>query len=89
MRENRVFACQSCVATVDQLYPPLNLRCLQDSLTTEDFNYSEGLAVNKNNYTLTFSGHASISSQAQPQEYINTHGGSLPNSKLATICKVS
>jgi len=52
---------------------------IQDSLTTEDFNYSEGLAVNKNNYTLTFSGHASISSQAQPQEYTNTHGGSLPN----------
>merc|ERR1712013_600878 len=52
---------------------------IQDSLTTEDFNYSEGLAVNKNNYTLTFSGHTSISSQAQPQEYTNTHGGSLPN----------
>lgn len=28
--------------------------CLQDSLTAEDFAYSEGLPGNKNNYTLTY-----------------------------------
>ena len=27
---------------------------LQDSLTAEDFNYTEGLPGNKNNYTLTY-----------------------------------
>merc|ERR550532_3053522 len=40
---------------------------IQDSLTGEEFNFSQGLAmVNKNNYTLTYSGHGSISSH---QEY--------------------
>ena len=28
--------------------------CLQDSLTAEDFAFSEGLPGNKNNYTLTY-----------------------------------
>ena len=38
----------------------------QDSLTAEDFQWTPGLAmVNKNNYTLTFSGHGSISSHAE------------------------
>ena len=38
----------------------------QDSLTAEDFHWSPGLAmVNKNNYTLTFSGHGSISSHVE------------------------
>merc|ERR550532_3161182 len=46
---------------------------IQDSLTGEEFNFSpgQGLAmVNKNNYTLTYSGHGSISSQ---QEYHSHH----------------
>jgi len=39
---------------------------IQDSLTAEDFQWSPGLAlVNKNNYTLTFSGHGSISSHVE------------------------
>ena len=29
---------------------------IQDSLTDEDFNFGEKVTVNKNNYTLTFSG---------------------------------
>ena len=63
---------------------------LQDSLTAEDFNYSHGLAVNKNNYTLTFSGHQSIhgpgagggagAGQSDTISHAH-HTGSLPNSK--------
>ena len=35
-------------------------------MTAEDFQWSPGLAmVNKNNYTLTYSGHGSISSHAE------------------------
>ena len=35
---------------------------IQDSLTDEDFNFGEKVTVNKNNYTLTFSGQGVISS---------------------------
>merc|ERR550532_216368 len=39
---------------------------IQDGLTGEEFNFSQGLAmVNKNNYTLTYSGHGSISSHQE------------------------
>jgi len=61
---------------------------IQDSLTAEDFNYSHGLAVNKNNYTLTFSGHQSIhgpgagggagAGQSDTISHAH-HTGSLPN----------
>ena len=44
----------------------LNSSRFQDSLTAEDFQWSPGLAmVNKNNYTLTYSGHGSISSHVE------------------------
>ena len=50
---------------------------LQDSLTGEEFNFShQGLAmVNKNNYTLTYSGHGSISSHQEHSElpYISSY----------------
>ena len=39
-----------------------DLSLTQDSLTDEDFNFSEKVTVNKNNYTLTFSGQGVISS---------------------------
>ena len=43
-----------------------SLTVLQDSLTADDFHWSPGLAVvNKNNYTLTYSGHGSVSGQAE------------------------
>ena len=35
---------------------------IQDSLTDEDFNFGEKVIVNKNNYTLTYSGQGVISS---------------------------
>ena len=34
----------------------------QDSLVDADFNYSEQVKVNKNNYTLTYSGHGAMGS---------------------------
>jgi len=56
---------------------------IQDSLTAEDFKYcSEGIAVNKNNYTLTFSHNQSNSITGQSThnpDFPHTHGGSLPN----------
>ena len=36
------------------LFTNIQHACLQDSLTAEDFAYSEGLPGNKNNYTLTY-----------------------------------
>ena len=55
---------------------------LQDSLTAEDFQWSPGLAmVNKNNYTLTFSGHGSISSHV---EYQTSH--QMPLQSKLTYC---
>ena len=48
----------------------------QDSLTGEEFNFSpgQGLAmVNKNNYTLTYSGHGSISSHQEYQHHQPPH----------------
>ena len=41
---------------------PQDLSLIQDSLTDEDFNFSEKVTVNKNNYTLTFSGQGVIGS---------------------------
>ena len=35
---------------------------IQDSLTDEDFNFGEKVTVNKNNYTLTYSGQGVIGS---------------------------
>lgn len=56
---------------------------IQDSLTAEDFHYcGEGLAVNKNNYTLTFSHNQSESINIQAAhhaDFTRTHGGSLPD----------
>ena len=64
-----------------QTIPPCvspHLTSLQDSLTGEEFNFSpgQGLAmVNKNNYTLTYSGHGSISSHQEHSElpYISSY----------------
>ena len=53
-----------------------DLTSLQDSLTGEEFNFSpgQGLAmVNKNNYTLTYSGHGSISSHQEYQHHQTPH----------------
>ena len=48
------------------LHSSAHYNSLQDSLTGEEFNFSQGLAmVNKNNYTLTYSGHGSISSHQE------------------------
>jgi len=56
---------------------------IQDSLTAEDFHYcGGGLAVNKNNYTLTFSHNQSESINIQAAHHADfprTHGGSLPD----------
>ena len=41
---------------------PQDLSLIQDSLTDEDFHFSEKVTVNKNNYTLTFSGQGVIGS---------------------------
>ena len=49
-------------ASVNAMQPPQDLSLIQDSLTDEDFNFSEKVTVNKNNYTLTFSGQGVISS---------------------------
>ena len=43
---------------------------LQDSLTAEDFAYSEGLPGNKNNYTLTYRWAQKILSSCAPNPYI-------------------
>ena len=48
------------------LFTNIQHACLQDSLTAEDFAYSEGLPGNKNNYTLTYRwGQKILSSCAQ------------------------
>ena len=71
-----------------QTIPPCvspHLTSLQDSLTGEEFNFSpgQGLAmVNKNNYTLTYSGHGSISSQ---QEYHSHHHHHTPHSEYCDV----
>ena len=71
-----------------QTIPPCispDVTSLQDSLTGEEFNFSpgQGLAmVNKNNYTLTYSGHGSISSQ---QEYHSHHHHHTPHSEYCDV----
>merc|ERR1719394_2016840 len=57
---------------------------IQDSLTAEDFAYSEGLPGNKNNYTLTYSG-VGTSITTGRTDFGPTHAGSLPNKE--EICE--
>jgi len=57
---------------------------IQDSLTAEDFAFSEGLPGNKNNYTLTYSG-VGTSITTGRTEFAPTHAGSLPNKE--EICE--
>ena len=52
----------SAVHCVGQLGGPPQDSLIQDSLTDEDFNFSEKVTVNKNNYTLTYSGQGVIGS---------------------------
>ena len=60
---------------------------LQDSLTADDFHWSPGLAVvNKNNYTLTYSGHGSVSGHAEHAS--SPHRLQLSESKLELETKV-
>lgn len=42
--------------------PTQDSSLIQDSLTDEDFNFGEKVTVNKNNYTLTYSGQGVIGS---------------------------
>lgn len=49
-------------ATAAVQIPPSQDSLIQDSLTDEDFNFSEKVIVNKNNYTLTYSGQGVIGS---------------------------
>merc|ERR1719186_2445087 len=56
----------------------------KDSLTAEDFAFSEGLPGNKNNYTLTYSG-VGTSITTGRTEFAPTHAGSLPNKE--EICE--
>ena len=55
-------ATAASAASVNAMQPPQDLSLIQDSLTDEDFNFSEKVTVNKNNYTLTFSGQGVIGS---------------------------